>query len=173
VERPALVPIVLVPLVCSALLFVYRLLRRQSARTAIGGAIVVGVSAVLVLGTGDANTNYLPGFVINTVYGLAFLVSLLVGRPLIGVAVGVLMGDRDWRDEPVKRRLFARLTALWVALFVVRLAVELPLFLAGDQIVALGIARIVLGLPLYAIVLVLTVLGVQAVHRDPASAPTP
>ena len=125
----------------------------------------------IVLATGDANANYLPGFLINTVYGLAFLISLLVGRPLVGVAVGVLLGDRDWREEPVKRRLFARLTMLWVALFAIRLAVELPLFLAGDQIVALGIARIVLGLPLYAIVLVLTVLGVQAVHRDRPSAP--
>jgi hypothetical protein len=61
------------------------------------------------------------------------------------------------------------LSLLWVALFAVRLVVELPLFLAGNKVVELGIARIVLGLPLYSIVLVVTVLVVQALRRRSAS----
>ncbi len=165
VPRPTLVPIVVIPLVLSGLLVLYRVVRRQQVGTALGGAVVVGVSAVLVLVTGDANTNYLPGFAVNAGYGLAFLVSVLVRRPLVGVVVGAITSDGAWRDDPALRRVSARLTLLWVALFAVRLAVELPLFLAGDQVVALGIARIVLGLPLYSIVLVATVLTVQALRR--------
>jgi hypothetical protein len=162
VTRSALVPIVVVPLACSALLLAYRALRRQRIGAAVAGAVVVGVSALLVLVTGDASSNYVPGFVINGVYGLAFLVSLLVRRPLVGVAAGMLLQQAEWRADPRRRRLVTWLTVAWVALFAIRLAVELPLFFAGHQVVALGIARIVLGVPLYAVVLVVTVLGVQA-----------
>jgi hypothetical protein len=171
VSRPALVPIVVVPLACSALLLAYRVLRKQKVGAAIAGAVVVAVSALLVLVTGDANANYVPGFFINAGYGLAFLVSLLVRRPLVGVAAGALMQRREWRADRRRRRLFAWLTAAWVALFGIRLAVELPLFFAGHQVVALGVARIVLGVPLYALVLVVTVLGVQAAfpRRVPGS----
>lgn len=172
VSRSALVPIVVVPLACSALLLGYRVLRKQKAGAAIAGAIVVAVSALLVLVTGDANSNYVPGFFINGVYGLAFLVSLLVRRPLVGVAAGVLMQHGEWRADRRRRRLFTWLTSAWVALFGIRLAVELPLFFAGHQVVALGIARIVLGVPLYALVLVVTVLGVQAAFPRRAVSPS-
>jgi hypothetical protein len=120
---------------------------------------------VLVLVTGDANANYLPGFLINAGYGLAFLVSVLVRRPLVGVITGLLTSDTDWGRDPVLRRAATGLTLLWVLLFAVRLVVEVPLYLAGDKVVELGIARIVLGLPLYSIVLVVTVLVVQALRR--------
>jgi Protein of unknown function (DUF3159) len=169
VERPALIPIVAAPLVLSALLVLYRLLRRQRTGAAIGGAVLVGVSALLVLVTGDANANYVPGFVINVVYGLVFLVSALIGRPLVGVVSGLLTSDPTWGRDPVRRRAATWLTLLWVLLFAIRLVVELPLYFAGDQVVALGIARIVLGLPLYTIVLVVTVLVVQALRRRPAA----
>jgi hypothetical protein len=167
VDRPELVPIVAAPLVLSALLLLYRLVRRQRTGSAVSGAVLVGVSAVLVLITGDANTNYLPGFFINAGYGLAFLVSVLIRRPLVGVVTGLLTSDSGWGSDPRRRRVATWLTLLWVALFAVRLAVEVPLYLAGDRIVELGIARIVLGLPLYSIVLVVTVLVVQALRRRP------
>ena len=165
VDRPALIPIVAAPLVLSALFVLYRLLRHQRPGGAISGAVLVGVSAALVLVTGDANTNYLPGFFINTAYGLAFLVSVLVGRPLVGVVTGLLTSDAGWRGDRALRRAATWLSLLWVLLFAVRLAVELPLYFAGDKVVELGIARIVLGLPLYSIVLVVTVLVVQALRR--------
>jgi hypothetical protein len=125
----------------------------------------VAVSAVLVLVTGDANTNYVPGFFINAAYGLAFAISLLVRRPLVGLAVGALTQRPD--AAAAHRRLYTWLTVAWVALFAVRLAVELPLYFSGGHIVALGIARILLGVPLYAVVLVVTVLGAQAATAAP------
>jgi hypothetical protein len=175
VDRPALIPIVAAPLVLSALLLLYRLVRRQRTGSAISGAVLVGVSAVLVLVTGDANNNYLPGFFINAGYGLAFLISVLVRRPLVGVVTGLLTSDTGWGSDPARRRVATWLTLLWVLLFAVRLAVELPIYFAAQasgsaaDTVALGIARIVLGLPLYSIVLVGTVLVVQALRRRPGS----
>jgi hypothetical protein len=165
IDRPALIPIVAAPLVLSAVFVLVRLARRQRPGGAISGAALVAVSAVLVLVTGDANTNYLPGFFINAGYGLAFLVSILVRRPLVGVVTGLLTSDAGWGSDPARRRAATGLSLLWVLLFAVRLVVELPLYLDGDRVVELGIARIVLGLPLYSIVLVITVLVVQALRR--------
>lgn len=166
VTRDGLLPVVLPPLVLSAVFVVIRLARRQRIITALGGAFGAALSAVLALASGNANENFLPGLLVNLAYGAVFLLSLLVRRPIVGVVVSFMMGDqRTWRQDPVKRRLYTWLTVLWVALFAIRLAVQLPLYLAGDQVVALGIAKIALGLPLYAPVLVLTILGVQAVYR--------
>ncbi len=172
VPRDALLPVVLPPVALAAVFVVIRLARRQRVLTAVGGGLGAVLSAVLALVTGDANENFLPGLLTNAGYGLAFLVSLLVRRPLIGVVVSLMMQDRGWLQDPAKRRLYTWLTVLWTALFAVRLAVQLPLYLAGDQVVALGIAKIALGLPLYAPVLVLTILGVQAVHRRGRAAAT-
>jgi hypothetical protein len=160
-----LVPAVVASLVLSALFLAWRLLRRQKLSAAIGGALGVGLSAVLALVTSEGRNFFALGLLTNAAYGAVLLVSVLVRWPLIGVAASLLLGDQaTWRSDPVKRRLGTWLTLLWVGLFAVRLVVELPFYLAG-RTEELGIARLVLGVPLYAPVLVVTVLAVQAVYR--------
>ncbi|MCM6763328.1 DUF3159 domain-containing protein [Rathayibacter sp. ZW T2_19] len=156
----------LVASVGMAVLFtVARILGRTPVIQAIGGLLGVVVSAALALVTGRAVDNFVPGLITNLVYGLVFLVSVLVRWPLIGVAAGYLLGDGTaWRDDKRKRRLFAALTLAWAGLFLLRLAVQYPLFLAEDT-TALGTWKLVLGLPLYAPLLVLTVLAVRAEYR--------
>ncbi|MFD1722908.1 DUF3159 domain-containing protein [Amnibacterium endophyticum] len=172
VDRGLLPLVVVPPLALSAVFVVIRLVRRQRVVSALGGALGAGVSAALALLTGDANENFLPGILTNAGYGLVLLLSVLVRRPLIGVAAGLLVPDLGgWRGEPAQRRTMTWLTVLWTALFAVRLVVELPLYLAGDRVVALGVAKIALGLPLYAPVLVLTILVVQAMAKRARPAP--
>jgi hypothetical protein len=161
----ALVPAVIASLALSALFLAWRLLRRQNVTAAIGGGVGAGLSAVLALVTSDSRNFFVVGLLTNAAYGAVLLVSVLVRWPLIGVAASFLLGDQaTWRSDPVKRRLGTWLTLLWVGLFAVRLIVELPFYFAG-RTEALGIARLVLGIPLYAPVLVLTVLAVRAVYR--------
>jgi len=161
----ALVAAVVAALALSALFLVWRLVRRQNVTAALGGAVGVGLSAALALVTADSRNFFVIGLLTNAAYGTVLLISVLVGWPLIGVAASFLLGDQaTWRSDPVKRRLGTWLTLLWVGLFAVRLIVELPFYFAG-RTEALGIARLVLGVPLYAPVLVLTVLAVRAVYR--------
>ena len=62
-----------------------------------------------------------------------------------------------WRKDPVTMKKYAVATWLWIAMFAARLLIQGPLYLAGgDQIAALGTARLVMGLPLFALVLWLT-----------------
>jgi hypothetical protein len=55
-------------------------------------------------------------------------------------------------------------TVLWIALFVGRLAVQLPLYFAGS-VGALGVAKLVMGIPLYAAALWITWLLFRAVYQ--------
>jgi hypothetical protein len=71
--------------------------------------------------------------------------------PLLGVIVSSLRGSgMEWRKDPLEVRRYSRASWVWVALFSLRLAVQLPLYLAG-ALAALGVARISMGIPLFAV----------------------
>jgi hypothetical protein len=56
----------------------------------------------------------------------------------------------SWRKDPEQVRAYSRASWIWVALFSLRLAVQLPLYLAS-ALTALGVARIAMGIPLFAV----------------------
>ena len=148
----------------AAVFTVVRLIQRQSASAAIGGLIAAAAAAGLSLWTGRGEDSFIPGFLTNTLYGTAFLVSALVGWPLIGLAVGFLMGEGTaWRADRRKRRVFFWLSIAWAALFALRLIVQVPLYLAGD-VAALGTLKLIMGLPLFAPLVAVTWLAVRALY---------
>jgi hypothetical protein len=147
-------------------LAVVRLIRRESPRHTLSGIVGVGFAAFVAAKSGKAENFFLPGLIANAAYAAAFLVSIAVRRPLVGVIVGQLDGEGSgWRHDATRMREFARATWLWAALFVTRLVVQLPLYLAG-AVVALGVARTAMGLPLFAAGLWLTY---RLVHRQARS----
>lgn len=168
-------PITLAISVGVAVIFtVARLAQRTPLTQAVAGLIGVGASAALSLLTNRPEDNFVIGLYTNAGYGVALLISILVGWPLVGVAAGYLMGDGTaWRTQ--RRKFFAMqvLTAVWVGMFVARLAVQLPLYLASQSdsayVAWLAGARLAMGLPLYAPLLLLSWLMVRAVfHPVPA-----
>lgn len=148
----------------AAVFTLVRLVQRQSASAAIGGLIAAAAAAGLSLWTGRGEDSFIPGFLTNTIYGTAFLVSALIGWPLIGLAVGFLMGEGTaWRTDRRKRRVFFWLSIAWAGLFAARLIVQLPLYFAGD-VTALGTLKLVMGLPLFAPLVAVTWLAVRALY---------
>ena len=146
----------IVAVAVALVLAVARLVRRESPRFALSGLVGVAFAAFIATRSGRAEDFFLPGLFFNAGYALAFLVSLLVGRPLVGVVVGQLDGEgMAWREDRERLRTFTRATWLWVGLFSLRLLVQLPLYLAG-AVVALGVARTAMGVPLFALGLFLT-----------------
>jgi len=139
----------MVALALSAILGVFRLLRREKLQSAVTGVIGVLICYLLVRSTGKAEDFYLPGLFINAGYGALYLVTNIAGWPIIGLVLGPLLGeDLHWRKVPERKRAYQRAGLLWVGLFLLRIAVQLPLYLAG-YINALGIARLVMGYPLF------------------------
>jgi hypothetical protein len=92
--------------------------------------------------------------------------------PLVGIVVTKLDGeDNTWRDEPLRVSAFRRATWMWAGMFSARLLVQVPLYLAG-AVVALGVARTAMGIPLFALCVGLSWLLVRGV-RSPAAPPAP
>lgn len=130
-----------------------RLIQRQSLVQAVSGLIGVGICALFANTTGQARDYYTPGFFINAVYGLVLLISIALRWPILGVVFGYIRGEgTGWRAEPVRMKAYRLATGFVVVMFAARLAVQIPLYLA-DDVAALGIARLVMGVPLYAMVL--------------------
>lgn len=156
-------PSVLVPLGVAVVFVLVRAITRTPIAPAIIGLIGIALSAGLALFTGRAEENFVLGFVINSVWLVALLISLAVRRPLIGVITGLLTGDAEWRSDPAKRSILTLTTWLWVGLFSLRLGVQVPFYLA-ENVTALAASRLLMGLPLYAAVLWVTWLMIRAVY---------
>ncbi len=151
-------------------LSVVRLAKRESPRHALLGLVGVAFAAFIASRSGRAENFFLPGLLANAAYASAFLISLAVRWPLVGVIVSQLEeGGSAWREDPVRRRAFGRATWMWAGLFLLRLLVQLPLYLAG-AVVALGVARTAMGLPLFALGVWLTWLVVRRTAPAPAAA---
>jgi len=142
---------VIAPLVLGVAFLVARIVQRQTVLPAIGGVLILAISAAAALLTGNANDNFVPGFVINAVFLVLLLVSLAARWPLVGLLIGAITGNAGgWRADPRFRRGATAASWVWVGLFVIRLAVELPLYFAGLT-EALALARLLTGIPLYAV----------------------
>ena len=147
----------------SALFILYRFITRKSASSALIGAIAVGFAAWLALREGGEAVDYfVPGFITNAVYGSVLLISILVRWPIIGVLVEILRGNgSNWRKDRKKLTVYSLVTAMWVGFFSLRLAVQVPLYLAGSAEL-LATARVAMGPPLYALVILVTWLILRA-----------
>src|SRR3954452_5503049 len=143
--------------------------RRETPQFALSGLVGVAIAAIFASKTGKAENFFLPGLLLNAAYATAFLISILVRWPLVGVIAAQLQGDREWREDAERMTAYNRASWLWVILFGARLAVQLPLYLAG-AVVALGIARTAMGIPLFALGLWLTYQLVRHHHPSGSNA---
>ncbi|MBL5973328.1 MAG: DUF3159 domain-containing protein [Candidatus Leucobacter sulfamidivorax] len=169
----------IVPVVIALIAVAVRLIRREPLSAAISGLLGVLVCAAAVLFTGEGSSYYVPGFWINAAWIAAHAVSLLVGWPLLGLLVGFLRGSLTaWRRSKPLVRAVRLCTVVWIALFAGRLAVQLPLYFADQAgepgaLEALGVARLVMGVPLFAVAAIFTWLVLSRVSATVPSEAVP
>lgn len=149
----------------------WRLRRGDRPRSVLVGLLAVGVAALIAVRTGRAEDFFLVQVVANVASALAWLVSIVVRWPLLGVLVGVALRQRTrWRRDPALLRAYTRGSGVWTATYVLRVAVFLPLWLGG-QVVALTVTRVALTWPLVAAALALSWVVVR--RSLPADHPGP
>ncbi len=149
-------PSLIAAVASGAILAVIRLVRRESLSQVLGGFLGVALSAFFAARTGRAQDFFALGLGINIAYGSAFLISILVRWPLIGVIVNAMRGDMSgWRADPQMMAAARTTSWLWVVMFALRLVVQVPLYLAG-AIGPLSVAKILLGWPLFLLTAFLT-----------------
>lgn len=160
--RPALVASVAVAVGIA----VFRLSQRRPIRHAVNGLFGIGLGAVIALRSGEARDFYLPGIYWGYGYAAALLMSVAVRRPLVGWFWSVLVagGRSDWRDNPRLVRTFTWLTIVWGVVWMAKVAAQHALYLAHME-TALGVARLTLGYPPYAMLLLITIWVVRRVTR--------
>lgn len=113
--------------------------------------LAVMLGALIAIRTGDAADFFLPRLASNALSALAWMTSIAIRWPLLGVVVGVaLRQGRKWRRDPDLMRAYSRASWVWVGQYVVRLVVFIPLWLVGAT-GALTIAQVVLTWPLVAV----------------------
>lgn len=168
--RPAVIASVAVALLIAGL----RLAQRRPIRHAVNGLFGIAIGAAIAWRTGDERDFYLPGILYGIGYGIALLISAAVRQPLVGWIWSVLVarGRSEWRDDPRLVRTFTQLTVLWGVVWLAKVGVQAALYLA-HQDTALGVARLALGYPPYALLLLITVWTVRRVTRETAPTPLP
>jgi hypothetical protein len=159
---------VIVAVALGAVFGIARLARGQTPQFALAGLGGLALSAYVVSRTGRAEDFFVPGLLANAAYALAYAISIAVRWPLLGVIISVAsQRGMEWREDPAQVRAYSRASWIWVALFSLRLAVQLPLYLAG-AVVALGVARVAMGIPLFVVGIWLSWL---VLRRTPALGP--
>lgn len=135
-----------------AVVAVIRLIRRDSLRHVLAGFAGVALSVLVARTTGRPVDYFLPSLLSNTAAAVAWAVSIWVRRPLLGVVVAAVTRSTAWRTDPRLLRAYQRASWIWTASFVLRVVVMTPLWLF-DQLLALGVAKVVMGWPMVLVVI--------------------
>lgn len=155
----------IVSVAAALVLLVLRLVQRSNVQFVLNSLFGIGIGAFFAWrsarGGGDASDQalayFLPGIIYNAAYAVVISLTVAIRWPVVGFMVGGVAGDPTaWRKDRQIVRLCSNLSWLLAAPCVLRVAVQLPLYLAGRNgtydpdaaVAALGIAKIVLGWPL-------------------------
>ena len=146
-------------------LLLVRLVQRSTIQFVVNALFGIGIGWYFVHRSAAAGGSeqdqalayFLPGILYNGGYAVVLAFTCLIGWPLVGFMVGSITGDATaWHQDRQVVRLCSRLTWLLVAPCLIRVAIQGPLWLAGqsatidpDVVVAiLAVLKVALGWPL-------------------------
>lgn len=145
-------------------LLIARIVQRSTIQFVVNALVGIGIGCFFVWiaarNGGDSDDQSLayfaPGLIYNSVYSTVMLLSIATRWPVVGFMVGSVAGDPlEWHDDPQIVKLCRNLTWCLVIPCLIRVAVQLPIYLAGrgaedakPYVAALGIAKLTMGWPL-------------------------
>lgn len=165
---------ILVSAALAVLQVVVRLCQRQSVMGALSGLAAVAICLIWAWRTGEARDYYMYGFLTNAAYIVLLLVSLAVHVPALGFLIEFIRSLptehfkqwlNGWRSDKRLVKAYNTVTWLWLGVFALRLVVQVPLYLT-NHVGWLGTARLLMGLPFWALAIWITYLIVATpMHR--------
>lgn len=160
-----LMPALIAAVGVGAVVLTWQLVRRESTRPALFGFAGIAVGAGFALVTGQAKDFYLPGIWMYLAMAVVFTVSVVVGRPLIGVVWAWMTGrDDTWRRTKRVRMAFDLVTLMMAAVSATRFAVQFYLY-DTDQEGMLAVARIAMGWPIFLVTSTFIYLAIRTAMR--------
>jgi hypothetical protein len=138
----------------------YRLVRRQSMRSALIGILVVAVCATVAAVTGEARGFFLVPALIPFAVIVVCLATIIARRPLTGLILNrVTGGPPDWYRNPALRRVHLVATAAALGINVINATVQAIFYGRGDTAV-LAVAHVATG-PIFATLVAVTIVAVR------------
>ena len=129
-------------------LLIVRLIQRSTVQFVLNALFVIAIAAVVASRTGEARDVFLPGILLNAGSAVVYVLSIVVGWPIVGFLIGGVTGEpTEWHRDRALVKLCSRLTWILALPCILRVLVQYPLY-AGDHIAWLGTAKVVLGWPL-------------------------
>lgn len=160
-----LMPALIAAVGVGAVVLTWQLVRRESTRPALFGFAGIAVGTGFALVTGRAKDFYLPGIWMYLAMAVVFTVSVVVGRPLIGVVWAWMTGrDDTWRRTKRVRMAFDLVTLMMAAVSATRFAVQFYLY-DTDQEGMLAVARIAMGWPIFLVTSTFIYLAIRTAMR--------
>lgn len=115
-----------------------KIARHEKPVRVLSGLLGVAIAALFAAYQDDPLGFFQIRVLANILSALAFAISILVRRPLMGLIIGPVMGTgMRWRKDPDLLRAYSRVTWLWAILSLVRAAIQIPL-IQGNQLAWLG-----------------------------------
>jgi hypothetical protein len=147
-------PAIIGALLVAVLIGIYRLLRREPLRYAIGGAAGVAAAGLLARFVGGAQGYFLPGIISGAFTTLICIISLIVKRPMVAWTSYITRRwPLEWYWHPRVRPAYSEVTIAWTLFFALRTLVQFSLFQqqAGGT---LGVVQLLTGWPALIILLI-------------------
>jgi hypothetical protein len=143
---------------------------RRQGRSGLAAAIGLSIAliqALVGLVSGSAKWYFVPPLIANTGYGLAFLVSVLIGRPLAGVfASDTYPFPPAVKGSDTFRRIFSRVSMVWAVYLLSRSALRI-IALMHLGVEAFIVINVVTGLPFTAAIMAWSIwYGVRGFRRS-------
>lgn len=154
-----------VALVTGVLLLGLRLLRGEPLQQVASGFFGLVIAVLVARATGTGEGFFLPGILTTAGTGVAFVVSLALGRPAVGLALAAYdQAYAGWAAHPGLRRACQVATAVWAATFFVRAGVAYWVYrMPGDRD---GLLLLVINAVKWPLIVGAAVLTVVLVRRS-------
>jgi hypothetical protein len=142
-----------VALSTSVILTCIRIFKKDSLLHSFSGLLGVIICAAFAYFTNSPKGYFAPSITKNAIFLGVYAIGNVIRWPIIGLMLGPILGeDTRWRKDKPRLRAYTMASWVWFSMFAIRFVVQYFLF-HNDYLTALGIANILLGLPLYLLTL--------------------
>jgi hypothetical protein len=147
---------IIIALILSSTVGIYRLIRKQSGIYALGGSLGILLAGGFAFLADNASNYFLPGIITNAFVLLLSIITLIIDKPLAAYASHLTRGWKlDWFWRKDVKPAYREVTIMWSLFFMIRTIIQVTLFLS-DNVDALVWANTLMGLPVTVAVLVLS-----------------
>src|SRR6056297_1246339 len=143
--------------------FSRRIIKKENWKYSLAGLIGVIFASSFAYLSNNASNYFIPALTSSTLFLLASVITVLVGKPLAAWASHLSRGwplEWFWRQDV--KPAYREVTILWAVYFALRLTIQLRLFFS-EAVLNLAWINILLGWP--AIIVVLTISYIYGIWR--------